>query len=176
MNFLHRLYSRILKLMLIFPNACTASTWNAIFGNCFRYFAISSMLLYVTGLEQNLVNLAICIAATLLFLVIKLPLTTLFFNTFYTIRHNGFPSRYYKLTVLFGNVCFMGGIILSYTLNASVSALWIISIIIGALYCISVSYIFISTFFENRGSFLRLFLYLCTLEITPIMVLVQALS
>ncbi len=142
----------------------------------FAVIGYASLLLYITRWEQSLVNLELCLAVSVLFFTVKIPFVALFFNTFYGKRSNGFISRYYKHTVLFGNLCIVGVMMLSYTLSTSTSTVWIITSIISILYCISISYIFISTFFENRGSFLRLFLYLCTLEILPVPVLVKVLS
>lgn len=153
------------------PNTSLTSIIMAVFAA----IGYASLLLYITRWEQSLVNLAVCLAVSVLFFAVKIPFMALFFNTFYNKKSNGFISRYYKLTVLFGILCFIGVMLLSYTFNASISAVWIITSVISVLYCISVSYIFISTFFENRGSFLRLFLYLCTLEILPIAVLVKVL-
>lgn len=139
----------------------------------FALIGYATMLLYITKLEQNLTNLAICLASSLLFIAIKIPIISLFFKTFYDKKASGFISRYYKLTVLFGIICFIGGMFISYTFGASKLSIWITTIIISILYCASISYIFISTFFENKVSFLRLFLYLCTLEILPLIVLIN---
>ncbi|MCQ2337104.1 MAG: DUF4271 domain-containing protein [Paludibacteraceae bacterium] len=151
------------------PNTAFSSVLLAFFA----LIGYATMLLYVTQMEQTLTNLAICLATSLLFIAIKIPIISLFFNTFYVKKAGGFISRYYKLTVLFGVICFIGGMFISYTFGASKMSIWIITLTIGVLYCASVSYIFISTFFENKGSFLRLFLYLCTLEILPLMVLIN---
>lgn len=142
----------------------------------FALIGYSTMLLYLTGLPDVWANFGICTVVTLLFFAIKYLIIKIFFGTMYNGTEPKFLSRYHQLTVLFGVLTYIAIIILAFTIDINIQNATILALIVGLLYCASICYIFVTTFFTNITSVLALFLYLCTLEILPVMVLVKFLS
>lgn len=141
----------------------------------FAVLGYATMLLYVSGQPDVWLNLGGCVVAVLLFFCIKYYLVNLFFSTMYAGVEKDFIGRYHKLQVLFGIITFIACMILAYTFDSSSATATVISIVIGVMYSVSIIYIFIVTFFNNINSIFSLFLYLCTFEILPVLVLIKAL-
>lgn len=141
----------------------------------FALIGYSTMLLYITGLPDVWADFGICTGVTLLFFGIKYLIISVFFTTMFNGVEPKFLSRYHQLTVLFGVLTYIATIILAFSVDISIQNATILAIIVGILYCAAICYIFITTFFTNIASLITLFLYLCTLEILPVMVLVKFL-
>lgn len=142
----------------------------------FALMGYSTLILYIIPAPDTWLNFGICIGIVFVFFLIKYLIINLFFNVMYTGVEKNFISRYHQYNVLSGLICYIGCLILAFTFDGSRHTATITAIILGILYIIGVSYIFITTFFTNLLSVLRLFMYLCTLEILPLLTLVKVLG
>jgi len=142
----------------------------------FALLGYGVLLLYIIPAPETWLNLGIAIAVIFLFFTIKYVVILLFFNTMFKGVEKNFLTRYHHFNVLTGIVCFVSCMLLAFSFDSSHTNVVITSAVIGLLYCAGASYIFITTFFDNLLSVVRLFLYLCTLEILPALTLVSALS
>ncbi len=141
----------------------------------FALIGYSTLLLYLADLPDVWANFGICTGVTLIFFAVKYLIIKIFFGTMFNGTEPKFLSRYHQLSVLFGVLSYIAVIILAFSVEINIQNATILASIIGFLYCASICYIFVTTFFTNLASVLALFLYLCTLEILPVIVLVKFL-
>lgn len=141
----------------------------------FALIGYSTMLLYLSNFPDDWLYFGICTAVTLLYFVVKYLLVSLFFGTMYNGVEPKFIGRYHQLTVLFGTLTYIACVIMAFSIEISTLNATILAIVVGALYIVAMCYIFATTFFTNLSSLFSLFLYLCTLEIFPVLVLVKVL-
>ncbi|MBO7367900.1 MAG: DUF4271 domain-containing protein [Paludibacteraceae bacterium] len=142
----------------------------------FSLLGYSSMTLSLTPIADTWGNLGLIMLSVILFIAVKYLLVMATFKTLYPDTEPGFISRYHQFTVLGGLLCLIGRAVLSFTVDYTTENAWTAAYIIGAIYCISAAYTFFTTFVKDIRSILRLFLYLCTLEIIPVLVYLKALS
>ena len=142
----------------------------------FGLLGYASMAMSLTALADTWGNLLLIMLAVILFIAIKYLLVFATFRTLYPNCESGFMSRYHQFTVLGGLLCLLGRIVLSFTVDYTMENAKITAIVIGVIYCVAAAYVIFSTFVKHIRSILRLFLYLCTLEIIPWLVFLRALS
>lgn len=142
----------------------------------FSLLGYASMAMSLTPLADTWGSLFLIMLAIILFLALKYLLVFSTFRTLYPNSELGFMSRYHQFTVLGGLLCLLGRIVLSFTIDYTMENAKITATVIGVIYCMAAAYIFFTTFVKDIRSILRLFLYLCTLEIIPWLVFLRALS
>lgn len=136
----------------------------------------ASMAMSITPVEDTWGNLGLVILALIPFFTLKYLFVFTTFRTLYPDTERDFISRYHQFTVLGGLLFLLGRIVLSFAVDCTIHSARIIALIAGAIYCITATYILFTTFIRDIRSILRLFLYLCTLEIIPALAFVKALS
>lgn len=142
----------------------------------FALMGYASMILSLIPAPENWTNLTLSMVATALFIGVKYLVVYIFTNTMFSGVERNFLSRYHQFTLIFGLICYAGRMILSFSIDSTPHNALIVSIIIGVLYCICATYMFFTTFMADFRLIFRLFLYLCTLEIIPVVAFVKALS
>lgn len=116
-------------------------------------------------------EVAICAAAFTAFLLIKYGCLELFLWTFYGRDQSGFAKRYIQSVNYFGLCTMAIFFALNYTPD---SLIWPLYIVLGTCalgLCGFLLWIFFGTFFRESRSVLCFILYLCTLEILPLLIL-----
>lgn len=142
----------------------------------FALFGYSFLIIQVIPIDKTWTTFWICTGILLVFFALKYLIVALFFNTMFPGIERNFISRYHQLTVLSGLIAFASCIFLGFAFDGTETTATIVAAINWILYCVGISYIFLTTFSSNNFSILRLFLYLCTLEIMPTLTLVKALT
>ena len=142
----------------------------------FSVFGYASMAMSLTAIADTWENLGLIMLAAILFIALKYLLVFATFKTLYPNCEPGFMSRYHQFTVLGGLLCLLGRIVLSFSIDYTMGNAKTTAIVIGVIYCMAAAYIIFTTFIKDIRSILRLFLYLCTLEIIPWLVFLRALS
>ncbi len=142
----------------------------------FALFGYGFLILQVVPIDKTWTSFWICTGILFVFFAVKYLIVALFFNTMFPGIERNFISRYHQLTVLSGLIAFVSCIILGFAIDCTGTTATIVAVINWILYCVGISYIFLTTFSTNNFSILRLFLYLCTLEFMPTLTLVKALT
>lgn len=124
----------------------------------------------------NMVQFVTILSMILVFILLKLLCMKIYFSCFYGIRSNNIINQYIRLISIAGILSFFTFILLKYT-PEEIHIIWNILIIIFYI-IISVSYCYLLfKYFYNRIELsLHFILYLCTLEILPVIVAQKALK
>lgn len=141
----------------------------------FAAVGYATMLLYISGQDDTWGWFGICIGVVIAFFAVKYTIIDIFFRTMFAGVEPKFIQRYHQMNVLFGIMAYLACMLLAFTFDCTPQNAIIAATVLGVMYCISIAYIFITTFWQNILSIFILFLYLCTLEILPALVLVKAL-
>ena len=138
------------------------------------YAVIGSSLFFVTLLGEDGASwkaIGITAAAFTAFMCVKLLMLSTFMATFFPRKRSLFVSQYLTLVLYFGLFLFAAFAGLHFTPQALHLPILVV-VAAGVLaMCAWLLYLFFKTFFDQGGYFFYFILYLCTLEILPLMLL-----
>lgn len=115
-------------------------------------------------------------AALLAFIMLKLTIMRMYFSCFYGKKSNNILNQYVRLVAIGGIFSFIAFILLRFTPNATHIAWNVITIIFYIIISLSYCYLLFKYFFNRFELTLHFILYLCTLEILPLLVAYKAVG
>ncbi|MED9995671.1 MAG: DUF4271 domain-containing protein [Paludibacteraceae bacterium] len=107
------------------------------------------------------------------YFVIKLIAMQVYLRLFFGSHIKEFIYKYISLTIALGLNCFAAFILLKYAPLIPATFLYGYMLLIAITYTLSVFYILFRHFFYSFALILHLILYLCTLEIMPILIAIK---
>lgn len=124
----------------------------------------------------NMVQFVTILSMILVFILLKLLCMKIYFSCFYGIRSNNIINQYIRLISIAGILSFFTFILLKYT-PEEIHIIWnILIIIFYIIISLSYCYLLFKYFYSRIELSLHFILYLCTLEILPVIVAQKALK
>ena len=115
-------------------------------------------------------NIALSICC---FLGAKLVLMTSYFSLFFGRRHKTLIYQYISLIIVLGFTCYIGYVLLQFSPFIPLPFILTIVAIIGLCITLAMIYILLKDFFNRGYLIFHFILYLCTLEILPILAIIK---
>lgn len=110
------------------------------------------------------------------FLFLKTLAMYCYFSLFFGKKAKSFTQQYISLTIVLGTCCFIGYILLQFAPSIPPIGIHISIAIIGVIYYLSILCILIRDFFNRLHLIFHFILYLCTLEILPILTIAKSMA
>jgi hypothetical protein len=107
------------------------------------------------------------------FLGAKLFLMTSYFSLFFGRRHKTLIYQYISLIIVLGFTCYIGYVLLQFSPFIPLPFILTIVAIIGLCITLAMIYILLKDFFNRGYLIFHFILYLCTLEILPILAIIK---
>ncbi len=107
------------------------------------------------------------------FILVKVLIMQAYFRLLFTTRIQTFMYRYISLTIVVGMACFFAFILLVYAPVIPPAIIYVLLGIVLCVYILSVFYILFKHFFCRVGLIFHFILYLCTLEILPVLFFIK---
>ena len=107
------------------------------------------------------------------FLGAKLVLMTSYFSLFFGRRHKTLIYQYISLIIVLGFTCYIGYVLLQFSPFIPLPFILTIVAIIGLCITLAMIYILLKDFFNRGYLIFHFILYLCTLEILPILAIIK---
>lgn len=121
-------------------------------------------------------NFFIFYAILSVFLLLKLTIMRVYFSCFYGKKSNNILNQYVRLVAIGGIFSFIMFIFLRFTPEITHIAWIVLTIIFYAIVAFSYCYLLFKYFFSRLELTLHFILYLCTLEILPLLVAQKAIG
>ena len=137
-------------------------------------FGISLLGAYTLKAEQcSWSIIGIGFAGITTYMLFKIILMQAYFRLFFGNRIQTFIYKYISLTIMVGIVCFFAFIILLYAPLIPSTIIYVLIAAILLAYAVSIFYILFRHFFCRGDLIFHFILYLCTLEILPLLFLIK---
>lgn len=118
-------------------------------------------------------NIGLILAGLILFFLLKIGIMQAYFRLFFGKRIQEFMYKYTSLTIVFGISCFIAFLLQLYAPLVPQLLLHSFLVFMLVIYSLSVTYILFRHFFNRPCLIFHFILYLCTLEILPILILLK---
>lgn len=123
--------------------------------------------------QFSLVQIGIIAIGIGSFLAIKILLMTAYFSLFFGVRYKTLIYQYISLVIVLGFTCYLGYILLQFSPLIPLPLILTIIAIIGICITLAMIYILLKDFFNRGYLIFHFILYLCTLEILPILAIIK---
>ena len=134
-------------------------------------------LLFLQYAEPNIFSTKlffIVYAALAVFIMLKLTIMRMYFSCFYGKKANNILNQYVRLIAIGGIFSFVSFILLRFTPNVSHIVWEVLTLLVYLIISLSYCYLLFKYFFNRIELTLHFILYLCTLEILPLLVAYKA--